>query len=157
LGQWSFTDVQYDKEQSTLTGTNLGNVSNFDEINVHGKLSASSLAIPYDQSNAFSSDVIVEKDNVLYKSNAAIPAGTEFVEGQTGQTWSALSSTTGLSAYNWSLDTEYKTTNLVIKDNAWFQANDNIPENTPFTLGVTGATWKPISSGPGSLWTPNNW
>lgn len=61
-----------------------------------------------------------------------------------GTTWSAATQTTGLAAYNWNLTSAYKATDLVIYNNNWYQANGNIPANTAFAIGTTGATWKQI-------------
>lgn len=91
LGPWSVSNSAYDSGASVLTGNNLGEVSRFDQINARGYLSGSSLFISHNQARAFSAGVIVEKNNLLYKSNADIPADTEFVIGTTGATWQPLS------------------------------------------------------------------
>lgn len=44
-GFWTANDTQYDKANSTLTGTNLGTISHFDAINTHGLANVGSLQV----------------------------------------------------------------------------------------------------------------
>ena len=70
----------------------------------------------------------------------------------TGQTWKYSASvwaqvtSSALSVYNWALSSSYSATNLVVYNSLLYQANANIPANTPFVLGSTGATFKLVGS-----------
>ena len=69
-----------------------------------------------------------------------------------GQTWLYSSSawsqviSNALSVSAWVLANSYSATNLVIYNNTIYQANANIPANTPFVEGTTGATWKLVGA-----------
>jgi hypothetical protein len=43
---------------------------------------------------------------------------------------------------NWLITDEYETGDSVVKDNNVYIANDDIPANTEFATGTTGATWQ---------------
>jgi alpha-tubulin suppressor-like RCC1 family protein len=47
---------------------------------------------------------------------------------------------------NWILSSSYRQNDLVVYLNDIYQANNNIPANTPFSIGTTGATWKQLST-----------
>ena len=61
-----------------------------------------------------------------------------------GTTWVLSSVKNQLKVYNWLLTDNYKATDLVIYNNAIYQANGDIPVNTVFTTGTAGATWKQL-------------
>jgi alpha-tubulin suppressor-like RCC1 family protein len=101
-GMHSYSADQFDIANSTLTGTNLGTVDNFNAIKVLGSVaagsvtssglvSASSLAMPWAQEKAYAAGVWVDKAGKLAKSNGAIPANTAYATGTTGATWTELS------------------------------------------------------------------
>ena len=75
-----------------------------------------------------------------------------FTSGATSG-WTLSSQSTTLPTSNWSIGVSYKQNDLVIYQNVLYQANGNIPANTAFTTGISGATWKPIGSGTGSIST----
>ena len=60
--------------------------------------------------------------------------------------WSLFTKTTGLPVYTWALANSYKANDLVVYNNSLYQANNIIAANTPFTVGINGATWKQISA-----------
>ena len=64
--------------------------------------------------------------------------------------WAQLTKTTGLSAYNYNQASAYKATDLVVKDNIWYQANSNISAGTAFIIGTSGASWKTVGASGGS-------
>jgi len=41
----------------------------------------------------------------------------------------------------WDLAKKYRAGDLVVYLSKIYEANDNVPENTPFAIGTTGATW----------------
>jgi hypothetical protein len=59
-----------------------------------------------------------------------------------GAGWEVVPSATGLLVFNWTLADAYTAGQLVIYGNNIFQANSNIPANTPFVQGTTGSTFK---------------
>ena len=59
---------------------------------------------------------------------------------------------TGLQAYD--TTNSFKKDEVVIKDYKIFIANDDIPENTPFATGTTGATWRELSAS--NFWQATN-
>ncbi len=58
--------------------------------------------------------------------------------------WELSAQVTSLPTSNWALGGSYKQGDLVIYQNAIYQANDDIPSNTVFVTGTTGATWRQI-------------
>jgi hypothetical protein len=89
-GFWSIDDVNFDRTNSVLTGTNVGTEAVFDAVRSLGTATARALAIPYAQTSAYAAAVIVEKDAKLYKSNGAIAANLPFTTGTTGATWTEI-------------------------------------------------------------------
>ena len=69
-----------------------------------------------------------------------------FTSGATSG-WTLSSQSTTLPTSNWSSGVAYKQFDLVIYQNFLYQANGNIPANTAFNVGTSGATWKPINNG----------
>ena len=66
-----------------------------------------------------------------------------FTSGSTSG-WTISSQSTTLSTSNWSSGVAYKQFDMVIYQSGLYQANGNIPANTAFVIGTTGATWKQI-------------
>jgi hypothetical protein len=72
----------------------------------------------------------------------------------TGQLWTykfgkwseAIGSGVELNTYSWSITKSYFAGDMVIFNGNLFQANGNIPVNTAFVTGTSGATWRMISS-----------
>lgn len=62
-----------------------------------------------------------------------------------GTSWVELSKTTPVATSNYNIANSYIANDLVIRNNKIYQANGNIPANTAFVLGTSGATWKRIS------------
>lgn len=60
-------------------------------------LQSNAVLITYDPLVEYPAGYIVEKDQALYISNDIIPAGTTWAEGSTGETWSVLNPTNGLT------------------------------------------------------------
>jgi hypothetical protein len=69
-----------------------------------------------------------------------------FTSGATSG-WTLSSQSTTLPTSNWVSGVAYKQFDLVIYQNFLYQANSNIPANTAFNVGTSGATWKPINNG----------
>jgi hypothetical protein len=61
--------------------------------------------------------------------------------------WTLSSQSSVLSTSNWASGSSYKQFDLVIYQNFLYQANGDIPANTAFTPGTSGATWKAINNG----------
>jgi hypothetical protein len=100
---------------------------------------------PWAIGNPYNIFDLVRRNNRLYEANAAIPANTPFVIGQTGATWREVSPSIGTEYDN---DSTYVSGNIVSYNGQFFVANGAIPVNTPPTgsgLGLTGATWRPFS------------
>lgn len=55
----------------------------------------------------------------------------------------------GLSEYDQTLP--YGEGDVIVRDDKLYSANDNIPTNTPFVEGSTGATWTEVSSATGDI------
>lgn len=91
-GTYSINNTRFDEANSTITGSNIGTVSNFDAIKVGSVAETGSLKMPWIVSKAYPAGAIVEKDGALFKSNAAIPVNTTFSTGSTGATWTPIAS-----------------------------------------------------------------
>lgn len=63
-----------------------------------------------------------------------------------GTNWSESSKTTPLATSNYNVGNSYVTNDLIIRNNKIYQANGNIPSNTAFAIGTTGATWKKVNA-----------
>ena len=71
-----------------------------------------------------------------------------------GQTWKyttaggwAISTGGALTVFNWVLSQAYPAGSIVVYNNNLYQANSNIPANTAWATGVSGLTWRALSSG----------
>lgn len=60
--------------------------------------------------------------------------------------WTNFNSTAPLTLSSWAIGVSYSAGAIVVKDGGLYQANSNIPVNTAFSVGQSGATWKPLSS-----------
>ena len=58
--------------------------------------------------------------------------------------WSKVTQTTGLPIYSFDQTVARNAGDMVIYNQALYQANAAIPAGTPFAIGSTGATWKQI-------------
>lgn len=81
------------------------------------------------------------------KVSIATGANAGNVYNYTGGQWVLSAQVTTLPTSNWVSSATYKQGDLVIYQNFTYQANNNIPANTAFNVGTTGATWKPINGG----------
>jgi hypothetical protein len=71
-------------------------------------------------------------------------AGNVYIYASGTTTWNLSAQVTTLPTSNWALGGTYKQNDLVIYQSVLCQANSNIPANTAFTLGTSGATFKQI-------------
>ena len=60
------------------------------------------------------------------------------------------------TVYNWALASTYSASNIVIYKNTLYVANSNIPANTPFVEGSTGATYKLLGAYNAPQFNPQN-
>lgn len=58
--------------------------------------------------------------------------------------WALSTQTTGLPTFNYISTNAYKKDDIVVNNQALYQANNDIPEDTVFEIGTVGATWKQI-------------
>jgi len=84
--------------------------------------------------------VIKYIDNNVYYSNDVIPANTAWALGSTGATWQIITGAIA-TVYNQALNYS-KGEQVVYTDGACYFANADIPANTVFATGLTGATWR---------------
>lgn len=96
---------------------------------------------PWVQNRAYSVKNMVQKDNKLYSPNAPIPTGTPFTEGLTGATWREINQAT-FPPYNPA--DEYSKDAIISRAGNFYAANEDIPANTPFQVGDSGATWREL-------------
>jgi len=89
-------------------------------------------------------DLVRYSDGNIYAANSSVPANTAWVVGNSGATWS-LVTTPVVSA--WVLGSNYSQGSVVTyTDNTQYVANAWIPANTAWAIGTTGATWKPLTA-----------
>ncbi len=94
------------------------------------------------QNRSYTTNHMVRKDGRLYSPNAAIPINTPFVIGTSLATWYEVSPT-GISVpYNPA--NAYTINTIIDKGGKFYAANDDIPPNTAFAIGTTGATWREV-------------
>ncbi|AAQ17683.1 hypothetical protein Aeh1ORF026c [Aeromonas phage Aeh1] len=92
--------------------------------------------------------VVVYTDGNTYIANADIPANTLWAVGTTGATWKALG---GGAVTDFVANQAYNALQLVRNNGELYISNAAIPANTVFVEGTTGATWKKVGSGGGSV------
>lgn len=90
---------------------------------------------------AYATRHMVRKEGRLWSPNAAIPVNTAFVIGTTGQTWYEVSPS---ATPPWNQQTGYLKGDVINRDGKFYAANNDIPPNTAFVIGTTGATWREI-------------
>lgn len=93
------------------------------------------------QAFTYSTGQMVQRDGKLWSPNAAIPAGTPFAIGTTGATWYEVSPS-GVPAVDPSV--AYAKDAIIARNGEYYAANADIPPGTPFVIGTTGQTWRPI-------------
>lgn len=64
----------------------------------------------------------------------------------TGSAWVVDTTYDYAGVYNWSLDRVFSAGDVVNYGNSLYIANDNIPSNTAFVIGLAGSTWSPVST-----------
>lgn len=98
----------------------------------------------------YAGSIVLSGDGLFYEANGDVPSGTSFTEGTTGATWKVVG---GKQTPDWVQSDSYKQGDLVFKSEAIWEANNNIPANTSWSIGTTGATWK-LKAGllNGELW-----
>ena len=60
--------------------------------------------------------------------------------------WTLTAQATSLPISNWLLTSAYNVNDIAINNGTIYQANANIPANTPFQVGTTGTTWKALNN-----------
>lgn len=109
---------------------------------------------PWDQTQAYALNQMVQRDGLLYSPNAIIPAGTGFAVGSTGTTWYEVSPSV---SYAWVSTQSYLQDSIVSYQGNWYAANEDLPSGLPpsgTNVGVSGQTWRLLSF-TGQLILPN--
>jgi hypothetical protein len=101
--------------------------------------------------NSFTYTLPADGDKAIMVSGTNI--GIVYTYSSSLSAWVKKSQTTPLPTDNYSVANAYNANDLVINNGAMFQANDNIPANTAFAIGTTGATWKQIGASEVPNWT----
>lgn len=114
--------------QGVVRTTNAQDFSNFQGV--------------FAQAKAYRTNQMVMRNNRLYMPNAAIPSGTAFTLGTTGATWYEVSSDGISMAYD--PTSAYQINTIISYNGVLYAANADIPANTPFAEGTTGATWRRV-------------
>lgn len=131
-----------DIELSTTPGTTLlycdgdGNVK---------KLTLGSIQLfrgEHVQAYTYTTNMMVRKNGKLYSPNATIPVNTPFVIGTTGATWYEVSPAGAAPPFD--ITQSYLKNAIVNVGGLYYAANDDIPADTPFEVGTTGATWREV-------------
>jgi len=94
------------------------------------------------QASPYKVNNLVRKYGKLWSPNADIPAGTDFVIGDTGPTWYEVAAPG--DAYPYDPKNVYQKDTVVVIGNHYYAANDVIPANAAFTVGTAGATWREV-------------
>lgn len=97
----------------------------------------------YVQAYAYTPNQMVRRFGVLWSPNAAIPGGTPFVVGTTGETWYEVSPS---YAPVWFQALAYLKNQTILHNGQFYAANEDIPAGTAFSVSDTGATWRLIDA-----------
>ena len=105
----------------------------------------------WDIDEAYDSNVYVDSNNKIYRSNGAIAANAGFTIGTTGATWIEISMDGASSGSNtwrglWLLGNSYNSGDYVELTDKLYKSNAVIPASTSFVLGTTGLSWREVSS-----------
>lgn len=94
------------------------------------------------QAYTYTTNMMVRKNGKLYSPNAAIPPGTPFAIGTTGETWYEVSPAGSAPPFDPTLG--YPKNSIVNVNGSYYAANEDIPPGTPFEVGTTGLTWREV-------------
>lgn len=93
------------------------------------------------QSEGYTTVNMVQRNGSLWTPNAPIIPGSPFVIGTTGATWREVSGT-GFNVLNDAI--AYPKDSVILHNGRFWASNDLIAAGTPFLIGTSGATWRPV-------------
>jgi hypothetical protein len=135
---YSLNSCSLDYSGSTLQGTNIGNISYFDDIFVANGVPTA--VQTYVQTKAYGAGAVVfnPSDDGVWRSNGVVAANTIFTVGTTGATWRRIGGKpapdySSLNAYNAGDQATYTDKNVYV-------ANGNIQAPFSLTGSISGTT-----------------
>lgn len=108
---------------------------------------------PWVQAQSYRTTQMVQRDGKLWSPNQDMVAGSPFIIGTTGATWREVSAS-GFPPFD--QNQGYPKDAVILTNGAFYAANAAIPAGTPFEVGTTGQTWRPVDFSQAFIMDYNN-